>query len=58
MANRAPESSKEHDRLIEEIVELEREFYFENKGKETERRRRLREIIERHTRTEKPRDVA
>jgi len=35
--------------MIEQIVELQREFYFENKGKETERRRRLREIIERAT---------
>lgn len=36
-------------RVIEQIVELQREFYFENKGKETERRRRLRDIIERAT---------
>ena len=37
------------NRLIEQIVELQREFYFENKGKETERRRRLRDLIERAT---------
>jgi hypothetical protein len=37
------------NRVIEEIVELQREFYFENKGKESERRRRLRDIIERAT---------
>jgi hypothetical protein len=36
-------------RVIEQIVELQREFYFENKDKTTERRRRLREIIERAT---------
>ena len=35
------------NRVIEQIVELQREFYFENKGKESERRRRLREIIDR-----------
>jgi hypothetical protein len=35
--------------IIEQIVELQREFYFENKGKETERRRRLRDIIDRAT---------
>lgn len=34
------------NRIIEQIVELQREFYFENKGKESDRRRRLREIIE------------
>jgi hypothetical protein len=37
------------NRVIEQIVELQREFYFENKGKESERRRRLRDIIERVT---------
>lgn len=37
------------NKVIEQIVELQREFYFENKGKETERRRRLRDIIERST---------
>ncbi len=37
------------NRVIEQIVELQREFYFENKGKESERRRRLRDIIERAT---------
>ena len=42
-------SDQAKDRMIEQIVELQREFYFENKGKETERRRRLREIIERAT---------
>lgn len=42
-------SDQAQDRMIEQIVELQREFYFENKGKETERRRRLRDIIERAT---------
>ena len=37
------------NRVIEQIVELQREFYFENRGRESERRRRLREIIERVT---------
>jgi hypothetical protein len=37
------------NRIIDQIVELQREFYFENKGRETDRRRRLREIIERAT---------
>ncbi len=48
-----PEQGSDVDRLqnllIEQIVELQREFYFENKGKETDRRRRLRDLIERAT---------
>ena len=36
-------------RVIEQIVELEREYFFENKGKDHERRKRLREIIDRAT---------
>lgn len=35
--------------VIAQIVELQREFYYENKNKETERRRRLRDIIDRAT---------
>lgn len=47
MSDSDANSGSLHNRTIEEIVELQREFYFENKGKETERRRRLRDIIER-----------
>jgi hypothetical protein len=39
----------EQDRLIQQIIELQRAFYFENKGRDSERRRRLRDIIERAT---------
>jgi hypothetical protein len=39
----------EQDRLIEQIIELQRAFYFENKGKDSERRRRLRDIVEHAT---------
>lgn len=42
----AVEPKSDQDRLIEQIVELQREFYFENKGRDSERRRRLRELIE------------
>ena len=49
MTDVATEADQEQNRVIEQIVELQREFYFENKGKETDRRRRLREIIERAT---------
>lgn len=36
-------------RVIEQIVELQREYFFENKGKDHERRKRLRDIIDRAT---------
>jgi hypothetical protein len=47
-----PQSNEQVDlenRVIAEIVELQREFYFENRNKDSERRRRLREIIDRAT---------
>jgi hypothetical protein len=37
------------ERVVDEIIQLQREFYFENKDKVSERRRRLREIVERFT---------
>jgi hypothetical protein len=52
MTDSGSETGDTQGRVIEEIVELQREFYFENKGKETERRRRLRDIIERATASE------
>lgn len=49
MSEPVSDTDQAQNRVIEQIVELQREFYFENKGKESERRRRLREIIERAT---------
>jgi hypothetical protein len=49
MSEPAAVEDQVQNRVIEQIVELQREFYFENKGKESERRRRLREIIDRAT---------
>ena len=49
MTDSISDADHEQSHVIELIVELQREFYFENKGKDTERRRRLREIIERAT---------
>lgn len=37
------------NRMIAEIVELQRAFFFENRNKDSERRRRLRDVIERAT---------
>ncbi len=49
MSESGADADQAQNRVIEQIVELQREFYFENKGRETDRRRRLREIIERAT---------
>ena len=35
--------------IIREIIELERSYFFEKRNVKTERQRKLREIIERHT---------
>ena len=42
-------SEELENRGIAEIVELQREFYFENRNKDSERRQRLRDIIDRAT---------
>ncbi|WP_165354733.1 hypothetical protein [Tropicimonas sp. IMCC6043] len=41
--------------IIREIIELERSYFFEKRNVKTERQRKLREIIERHT---KPGEVS
>lgn len=43
------EPNEASNRIIEEIIAVQREFYFENKNKDSERRRKLRDIIERAT---------
>lgn len=40
-------NKQKQDRIITQIVELQREYYFENKNKDTERQRKLRDIIDR-----------
>jgi hypothetical protein len=49
MSDSEASSDKAQNKLVEEIVELQRLFYFENKNKDTERQRKLREIIDRAT---------
>jgi hypothetical protein len=51
MPDELPEDDEGQERIIDQILELQREYYFENKGKDSERRGRLREIIERNTQT-------
>lgn len=38
-----------NDPIIREIIELERRYFFEKRNVNTERRRSIRDIIERHT---------
>lgn len=40
---------KNHEAIIKEIIALERNYFFEKRNVRTERQRKLREIIERHT---------
>ena len=49
MGDAQAEQDDASHRAIEEIIAVQREFYFENKNKESERRRKLREIIDRAT---------
>ncbi len=42
---------KQHEAIIKEIVALERSYFFEKRNVKTERQRKLREIIERHTKS-------
>jgi hypothetical protein len=49
MPNEEDAQSTEHDAIIREIVELERNFFFEKRNVKTERQRKLTDLIERHT---------
>ncbi|MEA3013346.1 MAG: hypothetical protein QOD42_1891 [Sphingomonadales bacterium] len=35
--------------VVQELIELERQYYFEKRNVKTERQRKVRELIERHT---------
>jgi len=39
----------ENDPVIREIIELERSYFFEKRNVKSERQRKLRDLIERHT---------
>ena len=49
MAASEETSSPEYEPIIREIIGLEREYFFGKRHVKTERQRKLREIIERHT---------
>jgi len=42
-------SDKKREAIIKEIISLERSYFFEKRNVKTERQKKLREIIERHT---------
>jgi len=50
MADTENTSDSKHEPIIREIIALERSYFFEKRNVKTERLRKLREIIERHTR--------
>jgi hypothetical protein len=43
------EPESELEGIIREIVGIEREMFFERRGSKTERQKKIREVIERHT---------
>lgn len=51
MANEDDVPKNENSSIIREIIELERSFFFEKRNVKTERLRKLRDLIERHTKS-------
>lgn len=49
MTVQSEDAQSEVDPIIQELIELERQYYFEKRNVKTERQRKLRELIERHT---------
>lgn len=51
MANEQDDPTGKNDPIIREIIELERSYFFEKRNVKTERQRKLRELVERHTKS-------
>lgn len=49
MSSESVEPDDKNDPVIREIIELERSYFFEKRNVKTERQRKLRDLIERHT---------
>jgi hypothetical protein len=49
MTEQSEDAQSDLDPIIQELIELERQYYFEKRNVKTERQRKLRELIERHT---------
>lgn len=43
------DTPNDHEPIIKEIIGVERQYYFEKRNVKTERQRKVREVIERHT---------
>lgn len=49
-ASQGEAGDSEYEPIIKEIIELERQYFFEKRNVKTERQRKLRELIERRVR--------
>ncbi|MFT5331048.1 MAG: hypothetical protein ACI9TB_000508 [Parasphingorhabdus sp.] len=49
MSENAEEPTSKTVSVMQEIIELERKFYFEKRNVRTDRLRKVKDIIERHT---------
>ncbi|WP_417729240.1 hypothetical protein [Roseovarius sp.] len=49
MTSDAEADDTRDDPIVREIIELERSYFFEKRNVKTERQKKLRDIIERHT---------
>lgn len=49
MTSDAEADDTRNDPIVREIIELERSYFFEKRNVKTERQKKLRDIIERHT---------
>lgn len=47
----APEPDEKTHKIIQEIISLERLYYFEKKNVKSERQKKVKDIIERHSGT-------
>lgn len=49
MSDVVSENGNNSEKIIKEVIELERKYFFEKRNVNTERQRKLRELIERNT---------
>jgi len=49
MNDMTQDAGNKHEGIIKEIIALERDYFFEKRNVKTERQRKLKEIIEKHT---------
>lgn len=48
MMDDSEDANPEVQRAVEQLIELERQYYFEKRNVKTERQRKVRELVERH----------